>query len=85
MLSKIEKDGIKVNDSQVEAMVSLADNVGENALYKSEGWKDLKQGDIETAEIEFFDENRGFVRQGKKKLAGLVRRRAAERDLFSSV
>ena len=85
MLSKIEKDGIKVNDSQVEAMVSLADNVGENALYKSEGWKALKRGDIETAEIEFFDENRGFVRQGKKKLAGLVRRRAAERDLFSSV
>ena len=82
MLAKIEADGIKVSDSQVEAMVSLADNVGEHALYESEGWKALKEGDVESAEREFFDEEEGFVRQGKRKLAGLVKRRQAERDLF---
>ena len=63
-------------------MASLAFNTGLSAVLKSDGWKALKRGDIETAVVEFFDENKGFVRQGKTKLAGLVKRRAAERYLF---
>ena len=80
---KAKKDGIKdLTENQIEAMASLAFNTGLSAVLKSDGWKALKRGDIETAVVEFFDENKGVVRQGKTKLAGLVKRRAAERDLF---
>ena len=80
-----KKDGMDdLTDNQIEAMASLAFNVGLSKVLKSDAWKALKRGDIETASFEFFDENKGFVRQGKKKMAGLVRRRAAERDLFGS-
>ena len=46
--------------------------------------KKLNQGDVEGAAEEFFDEDKGFVKAGGEKLAGLVRRRAAERDVFFS-
>ena len=83
---KAEKDGVTgLNENQVAALSSLAFNIGPDRLFKSEGWKALKRGDTETAMLELFDEDKGFVKAGNKKLAGLVRRRAAERDLFSSV
>ena len=88
-LDKIEQqldDIIKVDitPNMKEALKSLAYNVGIGAIKKSKGLKKLNEGDIEGAAEEFFDEDKGFVKAGGEKLAGLVRRRAAERDVFLS-
>ena len=86
-LDKIEQqldDMIKVDitPNMKEALKSLAYNVGIGAIKNSKGLKKLNEGDIEGAAEEFFDEDKGFVKAGGEKLAGLVRRRAAERDVF---
>jgi GH24 family phage-related lysozyme (muramidase) len=75
---------VEVTPGQKEALKSLAYNVGIGAIARSQGLKKLNQGDIEGAAEEFFDEDKGFVKAGGEKLAGLVRRRAAERDVFFS-
>jgi lysozyme len=75
---------VEVTPGQKEALKSLAYNVGIGAIARSQGLKKLNQGDVEGAAEEFFDEDKGFVKAGGEKLAGLVRRRAAERDVFFS-
>ena len=75
---------VEVTPGQREALKSLAYNVGIGAVARSQGLRKLNQGDVEGAAEEFFDEDKGFVKAGGKKLAGLVRRRAAERDVFFS-
>ena len=73
---------VDITPNQREALKSLAYNVGIGAVARSQGLKKLNAGDVEGAAEEFFDEEKGFTKAGGKKLAGLVRRRAAERDVF---
>jgi len=67
--------------NQFGAMVSLAYNVGPGAFRKSSVLRKFNAGDIEGAANAFLLWNKA----GGKVLPGLVRRRAAERDLFLTV
>jgi len=75
---------VDLNRGQRESLLSLIDNVGEGAFKKSKGLKKLNEGDYEGAMTEFFDADVGFTKQNGKQLAGLVRRRQAEQDLWTT-
>ena len=67
-----------VNDNEFGAMVSLAYNIGPGAFAKSSVLRHFNAGDKAKAAQSFLLWNKA----GGKVLAGLVRRRTAERDLF---
>lgn len=67
-----------VNENQFSAMVSLAYNIGPGAFNKSTLLKRLNAGDVQGAADQFLVWNKA----GGKVLAGLTRRRKAERELF---
>lgn len=69
---------VVVNDNQFAALVSFAYNVGRGALASSTLLKKLNSGDVEGAANQFlkWDHAGGVV------VAGLTRRRQAERALF---
>jgi lysozyme len=67
-----------MSQSQFDAIVSFAFNVGEQALAKSTLLKKHLAGDYAGAAKEFARWTRG----GGKVLAGLVKRRAAEAALY---
>ena len=69
-----------LTDEQVAALVSFTFNVGGGNFKKSTLLKKIKKGDLRGAAKEFDR----WVYAGGKKLRGLVRRRAAERELFES-
>ena len=69
---------VPVTDNQFGALVSLAYNIGPGALAKSTVMRRLNAGDYQGAADAFFMWNKA----GGKVLPGLMRRRAAERDLF---
>jgi lysozyme len=69
---------LQINDNQFGALVSFAYNVGVNALKKSTLLKLVNSGDITGASDEFLKWNKA----GGKPVAGLTRRRQAERSLF---
>ncbi len=69
---------IPVNDNQFAALVSFTYNVGSGALKRSTLLKKLNRRDIYGASNEFLRWNRA----GGRILAGLTRRRKAERALF---
>lgn len=69
---------VPVSEGQYIALLSLAFNVGATAVKKSRLLFKLNHGDVSGAAKEFDD----WVYAGGKKLEGLVRRRAAERQLF---
>lgn len=69
---------VVINQNQFDALVSLAYNIGETAFKGSTLVKELNAGNYKAAADEFPKWNRG----GGKVLRGLVRRRAAERELF---
>jgi lysozyme len=71
---------VPLTQSQFDALVSFAYNVGLGALSKSTLLSKLNKGDYEGAAAEFPRWNKG----GGKVLAGLIRRRAAEQALFQS-
>lgn len=71
---------VDVNPNQFGALVSLAYNIGGGAFGKSTLLKKLNAGDYDGAAAQFGR----WVHAGGKKLNGLVRRRAAEADLFRS-
>ena len=70
----------KISDNAFAALVSFAYNVGNGAMRKSTLIKLLNAGDYEGAAGQFDRWNRG----GGKVLAGLTRRRKAEKQLFLS-
>ena len=83
-LSRFEqavKDDVKVslNKDQFAALVSFTYNVGEGALTSSTLLRLLNQGDYQGAADQFLRWNKG---DGGVELAGLTRRRKAERALF---
>lgn len=68
------------NQCHLDAMVSFAFNVGLGNLQSSTLRMKYNRGEIETAADEFLK----WKKSGGKILAGLTRRRAAERALFLS-
>lgn len=69
---------VPLNANQFGALVSFTYNLGEGNLAKSTLVKKLNAGDYEGASREFSKWNKA----GGKVLAGLTRRREAERQLF---
>ena len=69
---------VKVTQSQFDAMVSLAYNIGVGAFLKSTLLKKVNAGDFIGASEEFLKWNKS----GGKELLGLTRRRKREQDLF---
>lgn len=71
---------VDLTDNQFAALVSFAYNVGLGALAGSTLLRKLNADDFQGAADQFARWNKG----GGRVLPGLVRRRAAERDLFLS-
>lgn len=71
---------VSLTQEQFDALVSFTYNLGGGALRKSTLRRILNQGDYQGAAEEFLR----WVKAGGKTLKGLVRRRAAERELFLS-
>jgi len=71
---------VPVNQNQFDALVSFVFNLGAGNFVKSTLLKKLNAGDYTGAAIEFDC----WVNAGGRKLPGLVKRRAAERELFLS-
>jgi lysozyme len=69
---------VPLNDNQFAALVSFAFNLGVGALGRSTLLKKLNAGDYKGAYLEFGK----WTRAGGRVLPGLVRRRAAEAQLF---
>ena len=69
---------VPINQNQFDALVSFSYNCGAGALRKSTLLRKLNQKDYKGAAEEFLKWNKG----GGKVLAGLTRRREAERKLF---
>ena len=69
---------VKVSSNQFSALVSFAYNLGIAALTRSTLLKKLNAGDAPGAAEEFGK----WIMAGGKPCNGLVRRRAAEKDLF---
>jgi len=69
---------VPINQSQFDALVSFAFNLGEGALGESTLLRKLNAGDYVGAADQFLRWNKA----GGRVLAGLTRRRKAERDWF---
>ena len=69
---------VPLNQNQTDALVSFVYNIGPAAFGKSTMLKLINQGLLEDAANQFVRWNRA----GDQVLAGLTRRRMAERDLF---
>ena len=72
---------VKVTQSQFDAMVSLAYNIGVGAFLKSTLLKKVNAGDFTGAGEEFLRWNKA----GGKEVLGLTRRREREKQLFQSL
>ena len=70
--------GVEPTGNQFSALVSFAYNCGVRNLVSSTLLRKLNAGDADGAATEFMRWNKA----GGRVLAGLTRRRAAERDLF---
>ena len=69
---------VPLNQNQTDALVSFVYNVGPAAFGKSTMLKLINQGLLEDAALQFVRWNKA----GGQVLAGLTRRRIAERELF---
>ena len=72
---------VKVTQSQFDAMVSLAYNIGTGAFLKSTLLKKVNAGDFAGASEEFLRWNKS----GGKEVLGLTKRREREKQLFQSL
>lgn len=72
---------VAVNQNQFDALISFAYNLGIGALTRSTL---LKKVIANPCDASIMDEFMKWVNAGGKKLAGLVRRRKAEADLYFS-
>ena len=72
---------VKVTQSQFDAMVSLAYNIGAGAFLKSTLLKKVNAGDFAGAGEQFLRWNKA----GGKEVLGLTKRREREKQLFLSL
>lgn len=72
----------KIKQHQFDALVSLAYNIGTNALQGSSVARYIKAGSMNKAADAFLLWNKGKVKGRRVVLNGLVRRREAERKMF---
>ena len=72
---------VKLEQHQFDAVVSLAFNVGVSAVRNSTLMKMINRGDVKPAAAQFDRWNKA----GGKVLAGLTRRRAAERKMYEGL
>lgn len=70
--------GVPLSQGQFDALVSFAFNLGGGALQRSTLRQKLNRGDYDGAAEQFMK----WTRAGGRVLAGLVRRRQAEYELF---
>ena len=75
---------ISLSEKQTEALVSFVFNIGAGNFETSTLLKKLNCGDIRGAGEEFLRWNKARVNGKMTELAGLSRRRKAERELFLS-
>ena len=73
---------VELNSNQLSALSSFAFNVGIYGLESSTLLKKLNSGDYYGAANEFTRWNKATIRGIKRPLAGLTRRREAEKQLF---
>lgn len=73
---------VELNSNQLSALTSFAFNVGIYGLESSTLLKKLNAGDYLGAANEFTRWNKATIRGIKRPLAGLTRRREAEKQLF---
>ena len=73
---------VEINSNQLSALSSFAFNVGIYGLESSTLLKKLNAGDYSGAANEFTRWNKATIRGQKVVLAGLTRRREAEKQLF---
>jgi GH24 family phage-related lysozyme (muramidase) len=73
---------VALDDGQFGALVAFAFNLGSGALAKSTLLRLLNAGDVAGAADQFLAWNKGRVNGVLQPLAGLTRRRRAERALF---
>lgn len=78
---KLLDGGAPTTENQFSALVSLAYNIGLGGLRRSTVLRKHREGDYEAAAEAFAMWNQG----GGRVLAGLVRRRKEEADLYSTV
>lgn len=71
---------VKINQNQFDALVSFSYNLGLGSLQQSTLLRLLNAGNFQAAADQFLRWNRA----GGQVVAGLSRRRAAERDMFLS-
>lgn len=71
---------VPLSDGQFDALVSFTFNLGGGALQRSTLRRKLNRAEYDDAVGEFMK----WVYAGGRKLNGLVKRRAAEADLFTS-
>lgn len=83
-VASLKKVGLDGDEGKVEALTSLIYNVGSGAWGESKAKQYLESGQVEDFMHEAFSEEVGFVKVNGEKLRGLVRRRAAEAQLFAS-
>ena len=83
-VASLKKVGLDGDEGKVEALTSLIYNVGSGAWGGSNAKAYLEAGQVEDFMHEAFSEEEGFVKVNGKTLRGLVRRRAAEAQLFAS-
>ncbi len=77
--------GLRINQNQFDAIVSLCYNIGVGAFRESTVLRKLRENDAAAAGAAFMLWNKGKVNGVKKVLPGLTRRRADERALFERV
>lgn len=69
---------VSINQNQFDALVSFTYNCGINAFKTSDMLKYINKGDFKSAANEFDK----WIHSGGKVIAGLVKRRAKEKELF---
>ena len=71
---------VDINQNQFDALICFSYNLGLHALGGSTLLKDLNNGDSDSAANQFLV----WDRAGGQVVEGLLRRRQAEKDLFTS-
>lgn len=79
LIALCEKDRVSLSQQEFDALISFTYNLGSARLPGSTLWKKVRAGDYAGATSEFHK----WTKAGGKELPGLVRRRAAEAQVWA--